>query len=402
MREAALDTLAGYAAQATGFSREAILDLTLRKAAEQLEHDLGGEERVLRRAALGDRAVLDALCEAVTVGETFFFRQPEHFRFIAARLAPIWAEEKRRDIRAWSAGCATGEEAYSLGACLLDVAPEGATVSVLGTDLLERNLAIARQATYGAWSRRVSGPMLHPVFTDEKAERATVTDRVRAATEFRAHNLLDGPPGLFDVVFCRNVLVYFTPDAQRRALRQLVQAVAPAGALFFGSMDMTQPLPELSLARPAELQIFWRKTNPQLETPKAVAKLPPPPAMPRRQPVVPVPLHLQALEHIESGDPRVAQAELENLSKLAPDYLPALLERALLHQREGEKIAAAKLMREVLRRAEALLPEEIVEGPEPLPARFYRDAAVTMLRGAGRELLRAESRGVTDEPEGGR
>ena len=94
-------------------------------------------------------------------------------------------------------------------------------------------------------------------------------------------------------------------------------------------------------------------------------------------------MHVQALEHIESGNPHVAQAELETLSKLAPDYLPALLERALLHQRAGEKTLAATLMREVLRRAEALLPEEIVEGPEPLPARFYRDAAMTMLRGAG-------------------
>ena len=386
MTQAMLDTLTGFAAAFTGFSREAILEASLRKAAEQLERTLGGEAEVLRRAHDHDPQVMDALCQAVSVGETFFFRQPEHFRWLASRLAPLWLSESRTGLRAWSAGCATGEEAYSLAACLLDVAPSGARVSVLGTDLVERNLQIAREGQYGSWSRRVSGPMLHQVFVNGTAERASVTPRVRDATRFQIHNLLDPAPGLFDVVFCRNVLVYFTPEAAALVLRHLSRSLAPGGALFFGSMDVTQPVPGLSLAKPAELQIFWQKP-PELHTPKTVQRVEPrapavtPPAPPPA--IDPVALHVQALMHIESGDKRRAQAELEAILQKAHGYLPALLELALLHLRAGEKSAADTQMREVLRRAEALLPDELVMGPEPLPASFYRNSAVTYLR-AGR------------------
>lgn len=385
MTFAGIERLAEYAAAFTGFSREAILDATLRKAAEQLERSFGSEEEVLSRAARHDREVIDALCQAVSVGETFFFRQPEHFRWIAARLALLWAQEGRSEIHAWSAGCATGEEAYSLSACLLDLAPPGAQVSVLGTDLLERNLTAARDGTYGSWSRRVSGPMLHRVFADDTAERASVLQHVRNATRFLRHNLLDPAPGIFDIVFCRNVLVYFSPEASRTALRNLSQAVAAKGALFFGSMDVTQSLPGLHLARPAELQIYWHEA-PELFTPKSVPKLPaPPPPLkpPKPLPFDPVGLHVQALEHIESGAIKRALADLEELSRKAPDYLPALLERALLLKRSGERTAAAQLMREVLRRAEALLPDQVVQGPEPLLASFYRESAVAYLRGTG-------------------
>ncbi|HEY2031344.1 MAG TPA: CheR family methyltransferase [Myxococcales bacterium] len=385
MTGAGLDRLAKHAAAFTGFSREAILDAALRKAAEQLERSFGTEEEVLSRASRRDREVIEALCQAVSVGETFFFRQPEHFRWIAGRLALLWAQEGRSEIHAWSAGCATGEETYSLAACLLDLAPPGAQVSVLGTDLLERNLAAARDGTYGSWSRRVSGPMLHRVFADDTAERASVLQHVRNVTLFQRHNLLDPPPGIFDVVFCRNVLVYFSPEAARTALRNLTQAVAPKGALFFGSMDVTQGVPGLHLARPTELQIYGHEAPELLTTPKAVPKLavPPPVKPPKPLPFDPIALHVRALEQIESGELKRALADLEELSRKAPDYLPALLERALLLKRGGERTAAAQLMREVLRRAEALLPDQVVQGPEPLLASFYRESAVAYLRGTG-------------------
>ena len=385
MTQATLDTLTGFAADFSGFSREAILEASLRKAAEQLERTLGGEAELLRRARAQDPQVMDALCQAISVGETFFFRQPEHFRWVASRLPPLWLSTSRTDLRAWSAGCATGEEAYSLAACLLDVAPVGARVSVLGTDLIERNLQIAREGQYGSWSRRVSGPMLHHVFVNGSAERASVTQRVRDATRFQTHNLLRPAPGQFDIVFCRNVLVYFAPEKAKLVLRNLSRSLVPGGALFFGSMDVTQPIPELTLAKPTELQIYWQKPPELLHTPKAVQKIRPlVPTPPQPLPAIdPVALHVQALMHIESGDKKRAQDELEAILQKAHGYLPALLELALLHLRAGEKSATATLMREVLRRAEALLPDELVAGPEMLPASFYRNSAVSYLR-AGR------------------
>jgi chemotaxis protein methyltransferase CheR len=97
---------------------------------------------------------------------------------------------------------------------------------------------------------------------------------------------------------------------------------------------------------------------------------------PRPRPPEPVALHLRALVHIERGERKIAEQALD---ELPPDYVPGILERALLHVRGGQPTAAASLMREVLRRTEKLPPEEILAGPEPLPVSFYRDSAKTFL-----------------------
>jgi len=234
-----LDELISYASEWTGFSRDAILPDAVRRAAA----GLGAPDEVLQRAARRDLPVVHALCQAVSVGETYFFRHPEHFRWLATRFLPEVLEAGRASIHAWSAGCATGEEAYSVAACLLDLLPWPRTVGVevLGTDLLERNLEAARKGEYGAWSRRPSGPVLHPIFKDAGTDRVRIDDTVRAVTRFAEHNLLDEPPGRFDLIFCRNVLVYFSPEAVRRVARHLSRALAPGGALLFGSMDLSEP-----------------------------------------------------------------------------------------------------------------------------------------------------------------
>ncbi len=376
---ALVDRLTDYAAQWTGFSRDAILPDAIRRAAEQL----GEPDQLLRRAKQRDRTVVHALCQAVSVGETFFFRHPEHFRYLASTLLPELLASKRSAVHAWSAGCATGEEAYSLAACLLELLPLGVAAEVFATDLLERNLAAARTGVYGHWSRRPSGPLLHAVFRDLSKDRVAVLDRVRAVTRFAEHNLLDPAPGEFEIIFCRNVLVYFSPEAARTAVQHLARALAPGGALFFGSMDVSEPPPELVSAGLPELQIFRR---PGRKGEKKARPTPPPPPslpyVPRKRPPEPVALHLRALVHIERGEKKRAASELTELAREVPEYVPGILERALLHVRMGEPSAAASLMREVLRRTEKLSAEEMLPGPEPLPVSFYRDSAQTFLRSA--------------------
>jgi hypothetical protein len=93
-----------------------------------------------------------------------------------------------------------------------------------------------------------------------------------------------------------------------------------------------------------------------------------------------VALHLKALVHIERGEKKRAEKELTDLARQVPDYVPGILERALLHVRMGEKGAATTLMREVLKRTDKLPGEELLPGPEPLPVSFYRDSAQTFLR----------------------
>jgi chemotaxis protein methyltransferase CheR len=378
-----LTRLADFAARWTGFSHDAILPDAIRRAVRSL----GGEPKELaERAARHDSAVVHALCQAVSVGETFFFRHPEQFRWLAERWVPEALAHKCASVRAWSAGCATGEEAYSIAACLLDALPPTVSVEVLGTDLLDRNVAAARDGVYGTWSRRPSGPQLHPLLSEERNGKAHVDERARQVTRFEQHNLLDcAPGGPFDLILCRNVLVYFSPGAVRSAVQHLVQALAPGGAVLFGPMDLPEAPDGLALAGAPELQIYRRPAAPRARAKAAPARRAVPPAAPRPAPPPPEPvaLHLRALVHIERGEKAVAQRALSDLCAQVPDYVPGILERALLHVRQGERAAAAQLMREVLRRTEDLPLDQELPGPEPLPVRFYRESAATFLRSSG-------------------
>ncbi|MFL5312096.1 MAG: CheR family methyltransferase [Myxococcales bacterium] len=383
--ERVLERLTECAARWTGFSRDAILPDAIRRAVHSLRAD---PEEVVARSAAHDPAVVHALCQAVSVGETFFFRHPDQFRWVLQDWIPELLAAKRPGVRAWSAGCATGEETYSIAACLLDAMPRDASVEVLGTDLLDRNIAAARDALYGAWSRRPSAPQLHPLYREEAGGKARIEERVRKVARFQLHNLLEkAPAGPFDLVFCRNVLVYFSPEAVRVAVQHLVEVLAPGGAVLFGPMDLPETPRGLTLAGAPELQIYRRADaapKPRARPAPVKESLPPPvPSRPRTPPPEPIALHLRALVHIERGEKAVAQRALADLCAQVPEYVPGILERALLHVRQGERAAAAQLMREVLRRTERLPLDEELPGPEPLPVRFYRESAATFLRGAG-------------------
>jgi SAM-dependent methyltransferase len=262
---------------------------------------------------------------------------------------------------------------------------------VLGTDLVERNLVTARAASYGAWSRRTAGPILHPLGRED-GERLRIDDRLREVTRFEIHNLLHAPPpgGPFDVIFCRNALVYFAPDPSRAVVGNLVSALAPEGVLCFGPMDfaLAVPPPGLVPASKPEEQIWHRPEPAAPPEKKLVRRLAPPawaPPAPRGvPPPEPVVLHLRALRHIERGERQVADQALAELCRLVPGYVPGLVEHALLKLRNGEQTAAAALMREVLRRLDKLPAEELVPGPEPLPVGFYRESAGNCLRGGAR------------------
>ena len=129
-----------------------------------------------------------AVVRASLVGETYFFRHPEHFRFISREGLPRVMRSGVTHLRGWSAGCATGEEAYSLAACLLSAALPGITVDVVGTDINEGSLTTARRATYGAWSRRESGPHLFPLY------RPLEERQVASSKGAQGHHLRGGQP----------------------------------------------------------------------------------------------------------------------------------------------------------------------------------------------------------------
>jgi chemotaxis protein methyltransferase CheR len=182
-----------------------------------------------------------AIGDQLTVGETYFFRNPNHFRAVREQ---VLARAQGRALRILSAGCASGEEAYTLAIVAREVlgATEAAKVRIVGIDINPTLLDRARRGRYTPWSLRAT-----PIEAQERWFRTTdghfeLDEGVRAAVSFEERNLMeDDPrfwsPGAFDLIFCRNVLIYFSPEAVRAAVARFAGALAPGGHLFLGDAE---------------------------------------------------------------------------------------------------------------------------------------------------------------------
>src|SRR5882672_8548672 len=200
--EALVEQLATLAASWSGFNRDAIHIEAIRRAARKCMRMPMTSEELQQRAAAHDPHIVEAFRQAVCVGETYFFRTPEHFSFLQERvLAPLVAAGTQQ-IRAWSAACSTGEEAYSIAACLLAAAQPGASLEVLGTDLSPESVRRARLGEYRPWSVRETAPIPVSLFHRTADGRIQVNDEVRTITKFATHDLLDPAPkfGEFNVI----------------------------------------------------------------------------------------------------------------------------------------------------------------------------------------------------------
>ncbi len=370
---------------------------TLRRWLSQQDRAGYPPQDVLRLLALGDSSMLERLTDAVCVGETYFFRHPEQFQFIVHELLPVWRGAAPRPIRVWSAGCADGVEAYSVAACLRAGLTPSSAIEVLGTDVATRAVRAARTGVYGRSAVRESAPLLFPTLRSLGAGIASVHDGLREITSFAQHNLLTAPAfGKFDLILCRNVLVYFTREAAARVVENLLSALAPNGVLIFGPMDLPQKPAALERINGAELQIFRRRSVPELAracAPQPTVRAAPPPISATR--VVPprsaaparreeaserwVARHLLALAAIERGEAGAAADLLWALRGEARGYLPCILELALLEARRGNAALAVELMHELRGACAGLGEHVLLNGPEPMPASFYASMAELFL-----------------------
>lgn len=227
--------VASYVERRTGLSFSGNQERRLRQA---LEETLPTTAGVSRRAQLLTEEVFDRLCEALTIQESYFFREPGKLAIIRDRVLR-GARDRTTPLRIWSAGCATGEEAYTLAALCLEAGLEGG-YRVLGTDLSLAAVEAARAGRYTRWSvRGMSESRLDELF-EHVGSRYVVRDHLREEVAFEQHNLLDQRPaawGSFDLVVCRNVLIYLTPEAARGVISALSEALAPGGWLVLGASD---------------------------------------------------------------------------------------------------------------------------------------------------------------------
>jgi chemotaxis methyl-accepting protein methylase len=216
----------------------------------------GALEAALER---GDAEAEAPLVAAVTVGETYFFRQREHFDLIAD--LPLDTQET---ILAWSAGCASGEETYSMAAALRSAFKlDAPRLRVWGTDINAAALASAERAVYGRWSWRRSGGRIAAELGPSALEEGT-----RACVRFARHNLLDeaafdhGAGERFDLVFCRNVLVYFSPGAAATAVERISRAMKPGAWLVLGNMDLPAAPAGMKRVGPPALCVYAKEPRP--------------------------------------------------------------------------------------------------------------------------------------------
>ena len=186
---------------------------------------------------------VDALYGDLLVGVTSFFRDPEEWELFARDVLPELVEERgdASAVRAWSAGCATGEEAYSLAIVLLEhleTAGSRLAVRIFASDASPTALATARRGRYPETiSEHVSAGRLERFFRPSGEGFAVASD-LRTAVTFAAHDMLSDPPfPRLDLVTCRNVLIYLEPSAQERLLERFHFALRPGGTLWLGSAE---------------------------------------------------------------------------------------------------------------------------------------------------------------------
>lgn len=179
---------------------------------------------------------LSTIAREVTVGETYFFRHSQQFDALRSLLL-----REPRPPRILSAGCASGEEAYSLVMLMRELWPDREP-AVVAVDVNPAVLERARAARYSAWSLRETPPLALARWFRQEGRSFVVDDSIRRGVRFVQGNLAGEQPELlapdsFDIVFCRNVLMYFTPDSFRAAVRRLSRALVPDGHLFMGSAE---------------------------------------------------------------------------------------------------------------------------------------------------------------------
>lgn len=266
------------------------------------EHKLATLARVLdscggdRQRILADLAgsappdsLLARLASELTVTETYFYRSGDQLRAFA-ELALPQRQQVRGQVQVLSAGCASGEEPYTL-AMLARSCGREAGVALYAFDANPAMLARAERGHYSTWAMREMPPDLRTAWFRHEGEQYLLAQDIRRAVHFEQRNLaLDDPqfwqPGRFDIVFCRNVLMYFTPAQAQAAVARIAHAMAPGGYLFLGHAETLRGLSnDFNLCHTHGTFYYQRKDQLEHAPPLAVAA-----PVARAQPVAPDPM----------------------------------------------------------------------------------------------------------------
>jgi chemotaxis protein methyltransferase CheR len=245
----------------------------------------------LRRAS-SSAAELRAIVEALAVSETYFFRNPDQFAALGEIALPTAAARRPAGpLRILSAGAASGEEAYSIAMTVHRMRARVALppIEILGVDVSRRAIERARRGRYSAWALRGLPADLRRGFFVTDGRHFDVRAEVASMVRFEERNLLDlhtATPGPWDIVFCRNTLMYFTPRAARDVLAHLAAAIVPGGFLFLGHAETLRGISDAFALEHTHETFYYRRvpagdraaavpTEPRSAVPIETASAPP-------------------------------------------------------------------------------------------------------------------------------
>jgi chemotaxis protein methyltransferase CheR len=232
--------------------------------------------------------VWDRLVSALTIGETYFFRNTGHFDALGKQILPDLIAEREhssRRIRIWSAGCATGEEPYSLAILLNELVPnrESWNISILATDINRDELRRAREGVYSAWSfRGVERRIQDSYFQLNDQKLFALSEKIKRMVTFEYLNLVGDPfPSLanntngMDIILCRNVTIYFTSEVTRQVLVNFHACLIEGGWLIPGASEPNMVSYEEFEPRNFPSAVIYRKPiSPKANPPLAFTYLP--------------------------------------------------------------------------------------------------------------------------------
>ncbi len=428
----------GWYGLAIGDSARANLATALAKAAAGRSLE---PRRCCEQAKLGDDELRQAFIAAVTIHETYFFRHPDQFELLCAIAEQRMREQPRARLRALSAGCASGEEAYSIAAAL-ESAAQGVrsppAIEVVGIDIDRSSLDKARAARYGGWSVRVAPPAWAADAVRRFGDGWEASPRLRAIVRFYSLNLHDPFLALllandspFDFIFVRNVLMYLVPQAAARVVEQLTHLVSPSGYMTVSPMDLDRVPKALKRHSSDPTFVFRAATESSVPAPRAAPapislsprSAAPAPSMegPRR----PLPaasrkgqlgrmlaeakrltdsgdlarakaicaellrdyadvaaaLFLAALVELELGGWDAAERHLRGALDREPDFALAHFALATLLKRQGRRNEARARLVRLSQLLAGIPPETVLAGPDAITCGWLRSLVSEHLNG---------------------
>ncbi|MBV8060242.1 MAG: protein-glutamate O-methyltransferase [Alphaproteobacteria bacterium] len=216
-----------------------------------------------------DESILKDITEAMTTNESFFFRDNKPFTNFQNIVLPklLTARADKKHIRIWSAASSSGQEAYSLAMICSEMAARltGWRIDIVGTDISREMVERSRQGIYSQFEVQRGLPVTHLVkyFQQLSSDRWQISEKLRAMATFREANLLTdvNSLGAFDVVFCRNVLIYFDVPTKKRVLDSIYNLMPNDGVLFLGGAETVLGISDKFSPMPGEHGMYVKSTE---------------------------------------------------------------------------------------------------------------------------------------------